>query len=321
VGASEEEVIREILGLPKQGRMAIVAGISSWYIDLCDISSRNSRRLILVRFVIVPINTPLRSIIKAMHRCVCPLYSFDDAGKPYMVGSAVPFGMNRGSFLITATHVCFNHRRQPIPLFTWIDSDPLVLREFRIAWDHQAKKTPDVDVALLALSDDDSVKLKRTYLFSDLSSISTTMPKTRGIHYLIAGYPFIRNKITSTKLTPPALTTSLITGQIESIQQIKSKDKTDAHHFTLVFPLTPIRTLDGSKFRIPKPHGMSGGGIWRLNIDPTTHVASAPQLVGIGIEYHQTKEARVFLGTRVQVALSLAADLHHFMETSSLPAG
>jgi hypothetical protein len=135
------------------------------------------------------------------------------------------------------------------------------------------------------------------------------------VHYLLAGYPFIRNRITSTDLTPPALATHLITGHIESTQIVKSKDKTDECHFALSFPLAHIRTLYGDIFRVPKPQGMSGGGIWRLDIDTTTHMATTPQLVGIGIEYHKTKKVRVFVGTRVQVALSLATDLHHFMET------
>lgn len=254
-----------------------------------------------------------------MYKRVCPLYSFDAADKPHIVGSAVPFATDRGAFLITAAHVCFNLRKQPLPLFTWTDSGPLLLRELRIGWDYQPGRSPDADVALLALSDGDTARLRQSYWFSDSSAVSTTRVKTAGVHYLIAGYPFIRNRITSTDLTPPMLATHLITGHIDSVRETKAKDKTDECHFALTFPFTQVRTLDGGSFRVPKPQGMSGGGVWRLEIDAATHMASTPQLVGIGIEYQATKVARVFLATRVQLALSLAPDLLHFMEKGALP--
>jgi hypothetical protein len=254
-----------------------------------------------------------------MHKRVCPLYSFDAAGKAHMVGSAVPFMDERGSFLITAAHVCFDRFKKPIPLFTWVDSGPLVLREFRIAWDYQPGRMPDADVALLSLSVQDAATLKQSYWFSDSAGVCAALPKTPGVHYLIAGYPFVRNRVTSTELAPPAMATHLITGHIESVQKESFKDKADAHHFALSFPMGQRRTLGGGVFRVPKPQGMSGGGVWRLGIDVATSMATMPQLAGIGIECHKTKEARVFLATRVQLALSLATDLHDFLKTGALP--
>lgn len=250
-----------------------------------------------------------------MHMRVCPLYSFDQAGKPHMVGSSIPFASENGAFLITAAHVCFTPHRQPVPLFTWADTGPIALREFRIAWDHQQGRTLDADVALIALSDDDTTTLRRSYCFSDSDSVSTTKHKAPGVHYLIAGYPFSRNRITTTDLSPPALATHLITGHIESVRVANTRDKADDHHFALAFPRTPITTVNGRTFRIPKPQGMSGGGIWRLDINTATRMASTPQLVGVGIEYHVTKKARAFIGTRVQLALSLAPDLHSHMRS------
>lgn len=193
-----------------------------------------------------------------------------------MTGSAVPFRSDKCAFLVTAAHVCFDHHKQPKPLFTWTDDEPLALNEFRIAWDYRPGYTPDADVALLALSDEIATKLQCSYWFSDVTTVSTTKPKTPGVHYLIAGYPFVRNRITSTDLAPPALATHLITGQIGSIQEVKGKDKTDECHFTLAFPMAKLNTLKGDSFRVPKAQGMSGGGIWRLDIDTTTHMATTP---------------------------------------------
>jgi hypothetical protein len=263
-----------------------------------------------------PIITPIKNIGETIYKRVCPLYSFDAADKPYLIGSAVPFETETGGFLITAAHVCFDQFNKPLPLFTWSEFGPLVLREFRIAWEYKAGYTPDADVALIALTEDDVIKLKHSYWFSNQDAVSATKPLTPGVHYLIAGYPFIRNRIITTRLAPPSMATHLITGQIASVQVAKFNDKSDDCHFTLSFPLGKIRTLEHNNFRIPKPQGMSGGGIWRLNIDTVTKMATTPQLVGIGIEYHATKEARIFVGTRIQLALSLTDDLFLFWKIS-----
>ncbi|WP_139826477.1 hypothetical protein [Derxia lacustris] len=253
--------------------------------------------------------TPLAAISDTFHKRVCPLYSFDIAGKPFLIGSSVPFLVGEDAFLLTAAHVCFDKRCQPVPLFTWADMTPVSLTHRRVAWNYLAGKTPDTDVALIALSRSDAATLKDNYWFSDISSVSTTRPKTPGVHYLLAGYPFAQNKVTTTCMSPPALATHLITGHIESLKITKLRDKTHECHFALAFPASPLTDLNGKSFRIPKPQGMSGGGVWRLNIDTVSKEASTPQLVGIGIECHVSKSSRVFIATRVQIALALAPDL------------
>lgn len=52
---------------------------------------------------------------------------------------------------------------------------------------------------------------------------------------------------------------------------------------------------------------MSGGGVWRLEINLSSGLATTPLLVGIGIEHHRTEET--FVVSRIQNAIPLAHDL------------
>lgn len=224
-----------------------------------------------------------------------------------MVGSAVPFRSGNLAFLVTAAHVCLDRRKQIVPLFTWGTSGPRVLRQQRLAWEYKPGQTPDADIALIALTQDDLADLSMSYQFSDPQSVATTKTIAPGVHYLIAGYPSVRNKVKSRNYSPPAMATYLMTGKIQSVASLRHTDKIDSHHFALCFKGDEVRNLDGVPFHVPKPQGMSGGGVWRLDIDLTSGLATTPLLVGIGIEYHKTEET--FVASRIQNAIPLAHDL------------
>jgi hypothetical protein len=53
-----------------------------------------------------------------------------------------------------------------------------------------------------------------------------------------------------------------------------------------------------------KVRGMSGGGIWRIDVDHATGQIQSPLLVGIGIEYHEKMQA--FVATRTRYAVAMA---------------
>jgi hypothetical protein len=168
----------------------------------------------------------------------------------------------------------------------------------RIAWEYEPGETPDPDIALIELSTDDIADLEGYYQFSSPETTTATKPKTRGIHYLIAGYPAARNPIPHHPKGLPSLATCLITGDIRRVSEVERANKIDLHHFALRVPRAEIRTVRGDRFRLPKPHGISGGGVWRMDIDIAQQLASTPLLVGIAIEYHKSKE--LFVATRVQ---------------------
>ncbi len=58
---------------------------------------------------------------------------------------------------------------------------------------------------------------------------------------------------------------------------------------------------------MPPPYGMSGGGVWRVEIDTVERLVNRPSLVGIGVEYHRAQ--KTFVATHVRAAAPLASDL------------
>lgn len=93
---------------------------------------------------------PLQSIGDTINRRVCPLYSYDERERVYMLGSAVPFKSGGISFLITVAHIILANEGN-VPLFTWGTKGPLLLRRPRLAWEYDPRRTPDLDIALIAL--------------------------------------------------------------------------------------------------------------------------------------------------------------------------
>lgn len=253
-----------------------------------------------------------------MYRRVCPLYTFDDARRVQVVGSAVPFNNGGFRFLITATHVCLSRKsRVSIPLFTMGHDQPRVLTGRRIAWEYTSGATPDLDLTLIELTHDEGIDLELIYHFTTPAETARTKAKTPGVHYVIAGYPATRNRFVSARFNPSAIATHLITGDVQGVQQLGEPDKTDETHFVLSLPYDRVPTLDGGEFPIPKVAGMSGGGVWRMDIDIPRKLATTPLLVGIGIEHH--KSTGLFVATRVQYAIPLLHDLMQFVATGLWP--
>jgi hypothetical protein len=156
----------------------------------------------------------------------------------------------------------------------------------------------------MTLDDDLADELVGIYQFVTLGETSHAITKTPGVHYLIAGYPAERNSVAKGRIAP--LATHLITGDIRSVPE-SLPGKSNDFHFVLKHPGKTIPTLAGGRFRVPKAQGMSGGGVWRIEIDTLQKLSTSPLLVGIGIEYHKTKQ--LFVATRVQAAIPLADDL------------
>lgn len=219
------------------------------------------------------------------------------------MGSAVPFDSGGFPFLITAAHVCRDGR----PLVAVGNHGPRVLRQQRLVWEYRRNETPDRDIALIALSDEDAADLSACYQFSTPATTASATPRIPGVHYLIAGYPAVRNRMKLRGDAPPGRATYLITGNIVPVSTLSVIDKSDASHFALSFHDAEIQGANGTLFRIPKPHGMSGGGVWRLDIDVGAGLATMPMLVGVGIEY--LRHTETFVASRIQLAIPLSHDL------------
>jgi hypothetical protein len=95
---------------------------------------------------------------------------------------------------------------------------------------------------------------------------------------------------------------------LRALDSLKLADKSNECHFLLSVPARHGR-VGGGQFHLPSLQGMSGGGIWRFEIDDRTRMITIPSLVGLGIEHH--KKQRAIVGTEIRVAMPLVPICSH----------
>lgn len=248
------------------------------------------------------------SIVEGCWRRVCPLYGFDERDRIYLRGSAVPFELEGFQFLITAGHVCMASDGTPTPLFTVGENmRRWPLTGIRGAWQHMPG-SHDIDVAVIGLDSECAADLGQRYLFVSQAQTAPVDTSSEDV-YMIAGYPHSRNKTSyrGGTVSVSATATCLITPYIQDPLRIPATDKTEEHHFGLMVPAQPIRRYTGGQFGLPSVAGMSGGGVWRLEVDANVRLLGEPRLAGIGIEFH--RQYQCFVAARIDVVIPLANDL------------
>lgn len=132
--------------------------------------------------------------------------------------------------------------------------------------------------------------------FLNLSQLQTLPVLSKGNVLLIAGYPASKTKIDKKekrlKFNPLVLRT------IPYLKNLKSETFAKGFHHIVEFPIKSFReTSTGQKMRAPKPHGISGSGLW-LYFDN-----SDPILIGILSEYHENNS--IIISTKIDLYLDL----------------
>ena len=130
--------------------------------------------------------------------------------------------------------------------------------------------------------------------------------------YGFAGYPSSQNKPRPGRKL--RMSSSIVT--VVPVEESRYAE-VGAHpliHFAGDFKRDEVLGRSGKRVTAPDPHGMSGGGVWRLGkYQELEHQPVKPSLIGIGIEFR--KENRLLLGIRATfLVASLAAC---FPETAS----
>jgi hypothetical protein len=249
---------------------------------------------------------PLRDICENIHRRLCPLYTIDETRRIWLAGSGVPFDTGTVCFILTAAHVFGERSGRPLRLITLGADTPRLLTGPRHGYGFSPGSSIDADVALIGLSADDVADLRRRYHFT-VPVETATVRESAETRYLLAGYPATKNRvITAANLKFKATPTYIFGGELVGVAQLALTGKTADHHFAISVPKAHLRTFSGDRLELPKPQGMSGGGVWALKGDPASGLWSTPQLVGIGIEHLKAQE--LFVATRVQVGIPLARE-------------
>lgn len=233
----------------------------------------------------------LRPLEERLQRSVCPLYECDNR-RP-LVGSAIFLRLGPAVILITAAHVLQPGRG----LYIWAQNN-----EF-IGLDGKSYRNEEFDFAFLRLDDELAGELQGYSVLNPEHIDVDDVPASRRL-YAFVGFPETKNRPRA--LTLQRSSTCLLLVPADE-QRYCSRGVTFSTHFIANFHRKALRTDTVSEMVVgPDPHGMSGGGVWRIpSARDLLSFRSTERLIGIGIEYHESERAVV--GLRMSIIVPAIA--------------
>jgi hypothetical protein len=235
-------------------------------------------------------------------------------GKVLQCGSGVLFRLGDAHFILTAAHVVNLAIPGAIPDF---EATPMAagaglkaslgvpLDGFRILRAHDP-----VDLAIIELTDVKATEIKGEKKFLNLSHFDLTHKLPADEIYFILGYPFVESVTDMERKTVEAgIHGFFTTPYLFDREDLPSDEHDTAIHF--VFDHTPadIRDYELPSPDFPKPGGISGCGMWRLNArgnEPEKWRPEDAKLIGIDHGYY--KDNRVIIGTQIRHVVQLLRD-------------
>jgi len=218
----------------------------------------------------------------------------------------VPLQIGSVSVIATAAHVLDGIGSASVLTFGFDRSLPL--SGDRRGFGFEPGRTVDVDLAVIVLTDEERDELRRRVTFSYSMEFASTPPTDRVAFYGLIGFPHSRNKASPRLLREThAVATYFITRTTVPLSKLNSPGKFEDVHFALGAPRKGAMGANGKPAGFPSPEGMSGGGVWRLDIPSRAGAAPVPRIVGIGIEY--CRQPGAFICTRIQNVNTMVHDL------------
>ncbi len=121
--------------------------------------------------------------------------------------------------------------------------------------------------------------------------------------YGFVGFPETRNRPKSRTLKLSTIVCVLVPSPVERYDSLRLNP---ASHFVGEFDREKQFALEKGLVIGPDPHGLSGGGVWRMGLpEEFAKGTNSERLIGIGIEYRKAEKALV--GVRIGLVLALIA--------------
>lgn len=257
--------------------------------------------------------SPLHSICHKLGERVCPLYKQTDRGRFFLVGSGTPIFYAGQAYLLTAAHV-INEFSDGMIITAgnkqMIRFPAHSLRTGTVS-DHPGKVI-DADVGIFRLPAEAVEQMSDRFSFSDEREMSDITPHTILTIYVFLGYRYTRNKPKPKSLQEIHVVPNYIVMRERfPLDLLPNAEQLRPHvHEAFSAPHEIITGITGEPMNMPKLHGMSGGGIWKLEINKSTNRVLPPKLSGIAIEHHRSIGAVV--ATRLNCAISLIPKVPDF---------
>ena len=156
------------------------------------------------------------------------------------------------------------------------------------------------DIGVIELTQKVTKKIKdSSYVFLEYDQLESSVKLLKNNVTMIAAYPATKtkfdNKSNSLKFNPLIIRTIPITKDYSKLGFAKG------YHHIVDYPKKSfIESRTGLKMSAPKPHGMSGSGLWILA--GNSELDLQPFLIGILSEYHENKS--IIFSTKIDLYLS-----------------
>jgi hypothetical protein len=246
----------------------------------------------------------LQSILPSLHRVVVPIYSDTPEGIT-AVGSAVLVKIDQRPLLLTAAHVLDLDATSP--LLRWSGPSERFIRlqgEAVMTKSKGLRRDGDRDdIGIVTLASETVSDLKDSDARFASYDILAEIGQEDGL-YVLAGYPAVENEL---------IDQTGANGRVKKLVQrelhrfylkeagadgYRRAGCTRARHFVASFLPQGFMSGNGVSLRRPKPYGMSGGGLFFIDI---VAKKAPPRLAGIGIRYLPRKN--LIVATRTDVLL------------------
>lgn len=231
-----------------------------------------------------------------------PIYAVDAKGAFEGCGSGIMLDVGPRTFLVTAAHVLDLHSTTSL----FLPGRPLVelTGVSHRTFTQHLRRDDKVDLGIVELSSATVAQVTNgTPVSADLIDLSD-IPSWLSV-YGFVGFPASRNKRRPGGMLQPS-SVAIATTAVDT-DRYSEVGASIGIHFVGEFAQNEAIDWEKGRVTAPQPTGMSGGGVWRLGRLPELERGvPRPALIGIGIEWHNSKRMLVAVRSSFLVASLLA---------------
>jgi len=221
---------------------------------------------------------------------------------PYLVGTGTFFRSATDIFLITAKHVV--DELEDGLVITSGKNGFIRFPAKMAAFKYSKGSGMDHDICIVQMPNPAIEELHSHFKFVDNSLLSLIDAYDKLTLYAFIGYPHSKNKpkpnslVKEIKMKPYYYTLR----EFLDVSRLTTCDKSEKLHVAFSAPLKKTKDVNlQNNIQPPKPHGISGCGVWKIKLSKTTGKVDQCALVAVGIEYLKNNNA--FLATRIHSPL------------------
>lgn len=217
---------------------------------------------------------------------------------PYLVGTGTLYRFGSEIFLITAMHVV--DELEDGLIITGGKNDFIRFSANKAAYKYDKNTGRDHDICVIRIHPSLVENLNASYKFVEEREVSAVDPYDKLTFYAFVGYPYSKNKPKPNSFTKEIeiIPFYYLLKEFVDLGKLNTIDKYEDSHVAFNSPFKEYRDFNlQNHIQPPKPHGISGCGVWKIKLNETTGRIDKLALVAVGIEY--LKKENAFVATRI----------------------